>query len=250
MVSAITVIALGDIFSSRRVSHVAAFKQIATSVSGWEVRTLALAETPEQSKIVESTLDYDCVYNLQYTKDDFRISVYAAYWMPGKTPIHLVARHTPDVCWVAAGWRSAIHAQIENLALGPNTAISHAEHRIFMRDEQTEHVCFFHVIDGEISSLTDSDREVGPLLTFINNVFRYEFFFWHIWRKAPAAYIAPSGSAEAPNSSLSSFLFRQRGEQMFIRISSNRPISEFWATSVPANFISQMPIRTVPLNRF
>lgn len=34
-----------------------------------------------------------------------RLSVYLAYWSADKMSSRLVAGHTPDVCWVAGGWK-------------------------------------------------------------------------------------------------------------------------------------------------
>jgi len=72
---------------------------------GWTVEYKPIADTPEMKAKVDELLNYDDAVYAVYSKGLQRISVYIAYWTPGKMSQRLVAAHTPDVCWVGAGWR-------------------------------------------------------------------------------------------------------------------------------------------------
>lgn len=74
-------------------------------VPGWAVQYLPIADTPEMQAKVNELLNYDDAVYAVYTKGAERVSIYIAYWTPGKMSERLIAGHTPDVCWVGAGWR-------------------------------------------------------------------------------------------------------------------------------------------------
>lgn len=74
-------------------------------VPGWTVQYLPIADTPEMQAKVNELLNYDDAVYAVYTKGTERISIYIAYWMPGKMSERLIAAHTPDVCWVGQGWK-------------------------------------------------------------------------------------------------------------------------------------------------
>ncbi len=239
-------VVVGDRISREKDSSSVALDRLAGEVPGWEMATLPLGETPEQSEKVESTLQCDQAINLRYNRGELRINLYAGYWRPGKVPVYMVARHTPDVCWVASGWRVTERATIENPPLGADKFLPRVEHRIFKSGGSIEHVCFFHVIDGQISSLAEADSGLGPIASWLNNVLRYEFFFWHIGRTGSGIPATQStASTVRSRDSLFSALFKQRREQLFVRISSNRPYAEFWHTPVVSGFIRQLPIHPV-----
>jgi hypothetical protein len=67
------------------------------------------------------------------------------------------------------------------------------EHRVFQLDELTEHVVYSHIVGGRV--LHYGGRGTPPWYTFLQD-------------------IVARG-------------FRQREEQFFLRISSNRPLAEF-----------------------
>ena len=76
----------------------------AETMPGWAMGYRPVAETAEMQKVTTETLNYDDAIYAIYTRGEMRISVYAAYWMSGKMSYRLIAGHTPDVCWVGAGW--------------------------------------------------------------------------------------------------------------------------------------------------
>lgn len=80
---------------------------------GWKVEYLPIADTPEAKAKVEELLNYDDAVFAVYTRGTERVSIYLAYWTPGKMSHRLVASHTPDVCWVGAGWRIEKAASVQ-----------------------------------------------------------------------------------------------------------------------------------------
>lgn len=164
---------------------------------GWNLTFAPIAETPEMQKRVLDILDYDDAVYAIYTKGDVRISIYLAYWKPGKMPVRSVARHTPDVCWTLAGWECTMRDELDKVEVG-GSRIGHTESRSFQLHGQTEHVAFWHLAGKEIVSYRTGGRP--PWYAAIG-----EFFRW--------------GNQ-----------FKQ--EQFFLRISSNRALPEFLETDV------------------
>jgi hypothetical protein len=77
---------------------------VPASLAGWAVTDLPIAETAEIQRAVGQLLNFDDALLRSYRRGGKQFDVYAAYWKPGKMSERLVAGHSPDVCWVAAGW--------------------------------------------------------------------------------------------------------------------------------------------------
>lgn len=80
------------------------YRYIPSSMDDWVVEDRPIAESPEMQEIVEGILRYDAAIYRTYKKGAVEISVYLAYWQPGKVHREAVDTHTPDICWVANGW--------------------------------------------------------------------------------------------------------------------------------------------------
>ena len=126
---------------------------------GWIRSEQPIADTPEMRQKVDELLSFDDGVFYIYTSGELRLSVYAAYWQPGKMSSRLVAGHTPDICWVSAGWKCTERGEITPALPPPSTSISPAptplppaQSRIFNAHGQTEHVWFWHMVDGESNS--------------------------------------------------------------------------------------------------
>lgn len=117
-------------------------------LSGWQVQFQPIADTPEMAKNVEKILQFDDVALAVYTKGTTRFSIYIAYWAPGTKSYRLVAGHTPDICWVQAGWKCAAAMNEFRLADGLGNQVPPAELREMRVQEQSEHVAFWHLRDG------------------------------------------------------------------------------------------------------
>ena len=129
------------------------------------------------------------------------IVIYAAYWSPGQAPVSLVASHTPDACWPGAGWEPvAIPRTNVTLAAGDRT-LPPAEQRVFRSAGQDFHVWFWHLHGGRPIVYRDPYSAVELL--------RYA------WR----------------------YGFRRDRDQLFVRISGNRPWAELSDSPVLREFL-------------
>lgn len=183
---------------------------------GWTRTEQPIADSPEMIKAVGETLSYDDGAFFVYTSGPLRLSVYAAYWQPGKMSARLVAGHTPDVCWVGAGWTCTARDEVSNyLEANPGTGayrlhsvpvggtppsrsdrlqsiLPPAEARTFVAQGTTEYVWFWHLVDGHPQSY-GTGREPP----------------WH------AMFTDMIGRG-----------FEQRAEQFFIRLSSPQQLDD------------------------
>jgi hypothetical protein len=137
------------------------------------------------------TLETNHLFQRTYYKgsaDDItQITIYLAYWPPGGTSVSSVALHTPDACWPGAGWRPMPAAAEHFTPVVAGHTLPPAEHRLFARDEILQHVWFWHLFDGATVIQRDP-RSPRELLAIA-------------WR----------------------YGFRKDGDQLFVRVSSNRP---------------------------
>jgi len=123
--------------------------------------------------------------------DSIQITVYLAYWAPGAAPVSLVASHTPDACWPGSGW--AAHperAQRTQLPLPGGDHLAAAEYRFFEKGSLTQHVWFWHAYDRHVIQEFNPRRPIELL----ESVLEYGV--------------------------------RSQGDQLFARLSSNRPWEE------------------------
>lgn len=163
------------------------------SLAGWFVEDRPIADTEIMQNAVGEILNFDEAIFRAYKRGGIEFSVYLAYWEPGKMSHRLVAGHTPDVCWVAAGWKcTALEFGRTKTFAGQDLAP--AQWRIFEGSNTIQHVLYWHFSGTE---LIHYDRAGPPP---ISAVFRDLF-----------------------NKGLN-----QRLEQYFIRISSNVPFEEIW----------------------
>lgn len=161
-------------------------------IAGWSVAHQPIAETAEMKRAVGELLNYDDAIFVTYSSAGMRVSIYGAYWTPGKMSHRLIASHTPDVCWVGGGWQR-LKQGIEHVVVLEGAKPLRLEHRTYALRGQTEHVVFCHLVGG--TPMTYATGAEPP---------------WHaIFRD------------------LLSKGLRQREEQLFLRISSDRPFEEF-----------------------
>lgn len=120
-----------------------------------------------------------------------QVTLYLAYWKPGQAGVSVVATHTPDACWPGAGWTPQ-PTDVSEIALPlPSRDLSQAEYRIFTNESAPQHVWFWHSYNREVIPEFEPRRP----LELLNSVFTYGV--------------------------------RSQGEQLFVRLSSNRPWEEF-----------------------
>ena len=119
----------------------------AHELPGWSASQRPVAATEEMKQAVAELLNYDAGCFVTYTNGDLEISIYVAYWKPGKMSPRLVATHTPDVCWVGNGWvcQSAGIADLE-VANGQRLRV---KTRVFAAPVGSpQHVMFCHLVGG------------------------------------------------------------------------------------------------------
>ncbi|MFA6289059.1 MAG: exosortase-associated EpsI family protein [Opitutaceae bacterium] len=170
-------------------------------VPGWDVQEREMGETEEVREQVLKILHYDEAFFRTYRQGNTEVGVYVAYWKPGKIDPSDAAIHSPDLCWVNAGWREERHDYAERLNDGTGHPLKIAQFRDFSTAGGThQEVVFWHLMGGELSGYV-----LGPSSR---------------WReRLPVLWESQLNNR---------FGFRQR-EQFFIRISTNRTISELVA---------------------
>ena len=119
-----------------------------------------------------------------------QVTFYLAYWPPGQTGVSVVASHTPDACWPGAGW-SPMPTEVTETELAlPHRTLGRSEYRKFTNERVPQHVWFWHSYDRQLIREFDPRRP----LELLQSVFTYGV--------------------------------RSKGEQLFVRMSSNRPWEE------------------------
>jgi exosortase len=135
------------------------------------------------------------------------VTIYLAYWPPGQASVSLVASHTPDACWPGAGWE-ALPVSVPRVRLTiADRVLATAEMRDFQSGDYLQNVWYWHLYDGQ-----------------------------------PLAHENPNSPAELLRLAWH-YGFRQAGDQLFVRISSNRS----WENIRHEPFIESLFARLQPL---
>lgn len=191
LVAAICLVVYGSTRPQERTFFGKLIDVLPDAPPGWTRTLRPIADTPEMQKAVGEMLNYDDGVFVDYTRGTDRLSVYIAYWTPGRMSHRLVAGHTPDICWVSAGWqcqaRGETVPQVSTLSLQDFPA----EGRTFIARGITEYVWFWHIVGGRPISY-------GPQTP--------------PWYASLADMVAKG--------------FNQREEQFFIRLSAPRPLDD------------------------
>ncbi len=132
------------------------------------------------------------------------ITVYVAYWAPGQVPVSLVASHTPDACWPGGGWEP------EPVAPAPAP---------------------FRTGDHIVST--------PEYRSFTNSGIRQNVWFWHLYDGRSIAQADPRSAAALMKLALT-YGFRTDGEQLFVRVSSNRPWAEVGDEPLVTDILSRL----------
>ena len=175
-------------------------------IDGWTVTEQPLAETEGMQQYVSDFLKFDQYVSRIFRKGDLEVVFYTAYWAPGgKTPFD-AGGHNPDSCWVNFGWtREARDFAVAGRKINGRELFPY-EFGIYTKDETTQPVIFWHLINGV--------------------PFRYEEQKQG-WKDGLA------GAVERANVRIEDFKrfgLNQRREQMFIRISfPNQDMEKVWS---------------------
>lgn len=207
-------LALFGRFRSYRVPygfHVGELLPLPNELSGWVRTEEQIASSPEMKRMVNELLNYDDASFVNYIRGAERVSIYIAYWRPGRMSQRLVAGHTPDVCWVGIGWEARERKSRVVLVPREGDALQPAEWREMRLGSVSEHVLYWHLVGGQSRDLS------VPIAPW------YSFFF----------EVLSKG-------------MNQRDEQFFIRISSERKDAG-WDTEVVEKLVSRLRAKSVPI---
>lgn len=165
-------------------------------IAGWTVKDQPIAETEEMKKAVGEILNYDDAISRTYAQGETAITVYVAYWKAGKMSPRLIAGHTPDVCWIGAGWKCTARDFAYPVTL-PDHLVRPAQAGTYEISGNVQHVLFWHLHRGRLVSYDIAGTP--PWWASLAD----------LWKEG----------------------LNQRGEQFFIRISSNVPMAEALQTT-------------------
>jgi exosortase len=175
------------------------------SVPGWRV------ETNRDLYQFESTLRTRHLAQRTYVRDTENgpdiVILYLAYWKPGQAPVSLVASHTPDACWPGSGWEQ-VPLPVQRVRL-------------------------------ELATRVLADAEVRA---FKSGPFPQNVWYWHLYDGHPLTHANPNSPLELLRLALR-YGFRREGDQLFVRISSNRD----WAAIEHTPFIESLFAKLQPL---
>lgn len=183
-------------------------------IAGWKSANVPLSQTPEGEERVLDVLDLDDVFCRQYTKGDTEIMVYVAYWYPGSEPYSSVAIHNPDSCWVIAGWDVLERESNRSVEMAGNALKEH-EFGIYRKDNNEVHVIFWHLLGGK------PNKYIKNMLWTSSGVdsFKRQFYFiYNIYQMG----------------------FDLGQDQLFVRISSNKPFEEIERTGELSDILSAL----------
>lgn len=119
------------------------------------------------------------------------VTIYLAYWQAGQSSVSSVAAHTPDACWPGSGWVAVPAPATREAPPIPDRALPPAEYRIFRSGTYPQHV-----------------------------------WFWHLFDRRPITFADPYNIVELLGIAWR-YGFRRDGDQLFVRVSSNRPWADF-----------------------
>ncbi len=187
------------IYPTRHTLTIRLAVAIPEELAGWNVRTLPIAETEALQNQVNKVLRYDEAVFRNYQHGSLQVGVYAAYWNPGKASYSEAGAHTPDTCWVVAGWNRSQREHAVALRAGDRPMIP-AELGTFEKSGNVQHVMFWHLVGGRPIS--------------------FDQFGWD--ERWPARIKRGLSLA----SDLWRFGFNQRSDQCFVRVSTNLPIPD------------------------
>ncbi|MFU8848694.1 MAG: exosortase-associated EpsI family protein [Opitutales bacterium] len=173
-------------------------------IPGWHSEQVPLSQTPEGEQRVLSVLDLDDVFCRQYTKGDTQVMVYVAYWLPGSEPYSSVAIHNPDSCWVIAGW-DVLERESNRRADLAGFSLKEHEFGIYRKSGSETHVLFWHLLGGEPNQYIKNMIWTSSGLDSFKRQF---YFIYNMYQMG----------------------FDLGQDQLFVRISSNKPFEEIEAS--------------------
>jgi hypothetical protein len=169
---------------------------------GWTAQTTPNLE--QFSEILQTHALVERVYSAGSAPESARLTLYLAYWRPGEAPVSLVDTHTPDACWPGTGW-TLVPVPSERASLGiGERVLAPAECRLFERSR-----------------------------------FETLVWFWHLYGGRPITYVDPHSAARLLRLAWR-YGFGQPRDQLFVRVSSNRPWQEIASQPTLRQFFANL----------
>lgn len=171
-----------------------------TQAGPWVAVDEPLGPNESVSDAASRILNFDDYVFRTFRQGGRSLSVYIAYWAPGRMPTHKVASHTPDRCWVENGW-TVRDARFAVPVSAGGAEFKRGEWRLFHPPAAAtdQFVVYWHLVGDEL-------YDYGARLNTKPHPVK--------WVRDSLAY-AMKGSEG----------------QYFIRLTSDRPIEEFFADS-------------------
>ena len=167
---------------------------------GWQVRTTDLYSF---SGMLQTEHLAQRHYSRNTPAGPIEIIIYVAYWPAGQAPVSLVASHTPDACWPGSGWVAVPLREPRVELVIDGRTVPAAEHRLFEAEHRPQHV-----------------------------------WFWHLYNGRPLSYRDPYSAIELLRMAWR-YGFRRGGDQLFVRLSSNRTWAEIAHEPLLADFFER-----------
>jgi exosortase len=169
---------------------------------GWSAQTTPGLDQFSETLHTHSLIER--VYSDGAAPGSTHVTLYLAYWQPGEAPVSLVDAHTPDACWPGSGWvQEAVPQARVSLGVG-DRILAPAESRLFS-----------------------------------HGGFRTHVWFWHLYGGKPLAFVDPYSVARLLGLAWH-YGFGPSEDQLFVRISSNRPWQEIASQPTLQHFISNL----------
>ncbi len=169
---------------------------------GWTVQ--ATPDLDQFSGVLQTHALVQRVYSDGPSPESAHLTLYLAYWRPGQAPVSLVDTHTPDACWPGTGWEPvAIPGERAVLGIG-DRVLAPAESRLFARKGIETRVWFWHLYGGRPLEIVDPHSATRLLRL--------------AWR----------------------YGFGEAKDQLFVRVSSNRPWEEIASQPTLRQFFANL----------
>jgi hypothetical protein len=145
------------------------------ALPGWEVEDLPVGETEEVKQKMGELLNYDAAIFREYSKGVVKVQVYISYWSAGKAHYRLVYGHTPDICWVNAGWIPRVQNPSYHYRLPSDETVKfkEAQYREFEIGKEYLRVLFWQLLDGE--PFTYGNFTYPPATAMFTDIFKRGF---------------------------------------------------------------------------
>jgi len=186
--------------SSGRVPDLAAL--LPAQPQGWTEQTTPGLD--QYSETLHTHALIERVYSAGPTSESAHLTLYLAYWRPGQAPVSLVDAHTPDACWPGTGWEAKpVPSERAALRIG-GRVLAPAECRLFSR-----------------------------------NAFETHVWFWHLYGGRPLTYVDPYSASRLLGLAWR-YGFGRAEDQLFVRVSSNRPWQEIASQPTLRQFFANL----------